>query len=256
MKRWLVIGLTTLVGFAILASVFVFIFHLRLFIPRYEYAHIRMRLFVQGTEVDVQDLFSEYTLYRGACSGDVQRAPMSSVKKDPHSVRLMWKGLTGQDLFTFLGIAAHHQPVPKSLGYALGAPFPTSVPIPAHTQTLPEATNTNTFIFVRSGEGFIERPLSWWLKNSLEKNMGRNSQIKLTWSTDIASAHEEETEINTSSTDPFVLAQEQEEARMLNNILGDVVIFLDEPERPSDKEIENIFSTFPLITGGLCDEAS
>ena len=254
MKRWLAIGLSTVVVIAIVASVFVFFSSSRLFLPRYEYAHIRVRLFVHGTEVDVSDLFSSYTLYRGACSGRVQNAPMSTVKKDPHSVRLMWKGLTGEDLFAFLGIGALGEKGPHVLGYTLGLKLPRTIPVPAHTRILPQAQTTNTFIYVRSGDGFIERPLPYWLAHTLEENMGRNSQIKLSWFSDIALAHEGETEIDLTSTDPLVIAGEQEEARVLNNILGDAVIFLDQQERPSDEEIENIFATFPLIAGGLCDE--
>ncbi len=256
MKRWLVIGLTTIVGLAILASVFVFLSPSRFFFPRYEYAHVRMRLFVQGTEVDVRDIFSSYTLYRGACSGKVQDAPFSTVKKDPHSIRLMWKGLTGQNLFTFLGIGTHNRGAKKILGYRIGLGVPGVITVPVHAQTLPWADEAHTFIYVRSGGGFTERALSYWLSHTLEENMGRNSQIKLSWFSDVAFAHEGETEIDLTSTDPLVIAQEQEEARMLNNILGDAVIFLNQQERPSDEEVEKVFATFPLIVGGLCDETS
>jgi hypothetical protein len=257
MNRRLSLSLLLVLGCAILGGfLFVTVFHVRLFIPRYEYAHVRMRIFTGTKEIDVRDVFSGYTFFRGACSGVVQSDPFGTVKKDPHSIRLMWKGLTGRDVFMYLGIRTNKKPQSDTLGYAFHFPQFTKIVSPSRAISLPEATPETAFIFVRSGDGFIERSLSTWLHGSLETNLGRNSQIKLSWFSSIAFAHEEETEINTSSANPFIIVQEQEEARVLNNILGDMVIFLNQNTRPTNEEIEAIFNSFPLITGGLCDEAT
>ncbi len=221
------------------------------FFPQYEYAHIRLRVFVEGTEIDVGNNPNGTRLFQGACSAVLQKEPLATILKDPHSIRLMWKGVKLQDVFTYLGLRDT-----DFFGYVFSPSFGVKkIPLEAKSIIVaPEATPR--FLFIRTGEGYIEREISDWFGKSIEDVFGRSSQIRLSWYTpNIASAHEEEGEINTSSTDPLVILQEQEEARRLNNVLGEGVLFIQH-SRPENDQIQRAFDTFPLLSGSLCDEAS
>lgn len=202
--------------------------------PQVDHYHMRMQLFVDGEYIDFgQDKFQE-TYTPGQCTDGLTDTPIHFHDNKDQYVHIHWDGITGGEVLKYYGINRING-LNNGLGYRtdLGI-VPKKVGV--HTYLIPDNNKTIHMYQVAENGTITKRDTNDFLEQDLETFFGVKSSITLQREdaerfaflprvTPNVYAHEEKTQPSTKS---------DSELRKLNDLLGDVIIFLQDEEPPLD----------------------
>ncbi len=217
-------------------------------LPKMEHAHFRMQIIVEGKKEDFAEAKYQQTYEKGVCSAELSNEPIHFHDAKDQVVHLHWKGVTGGDVLKYYGwnLAGGRADI---LGYRFDrSPIPEAVPI--HGADLPAIpTGTKLWVYAGSQEKYDQRILADFLGKDVEEFFGRKSTVNTDMALDpqnffapTAYAHD-----GHDHGDAKTPAQLED----INNLLGNVVIFVQRDE-PSDEAVKERFNALEPLTDSTC----
>lgn len=222
--------------------------------PAVQHYHFRMQLITDGKAVNFAgDAFQEgYS--KDNCNTDLTAQPFHFHDQRDQMVHVHWDDMTGGLLLKFYGWN-YTGGLSGTLGYRFDKlPKVTSVPI--HGQVLPKpATGDKFYVYTGDKDGYRERSWDDFLKQDFEtffnkkSNLGDEGSEQTGWLNRLfpkAYAHGNERH-DASDT----LALSEDELKIINNLLGNVVIFAQK-DKPDDTQIKERFDHLAPLEASAC----
>lgn len=219
--------------------------------PALEHLHFRTQIVVDGQAVDFShDRFQQPET--GSCSEAVSKTPIDFHDNLDQMTHIHWKSMTGGELLKYYGwneVGGQSE----SLGYRFdqGA-MPVSVPI--HGKVLPEVPITDAFyVYIGNENSYQRKDWNDFLHQDFEAFFGKKSNLNITaslnWLDGLlfkrAAAHGG---INDGHEGDEPTA---EELQQINNLIGNVVIFV-QPDEPSSLEVKDRFKNLVPLQNSTC----
>lgn len=224
--------------------------------PTYQHYHFRTQILVDGKAVDFsKDEFQKETVASTTCSAAVGGVPIDFHDKMDQLTHVHWDGMTGGEFLKYFGwnyIGGNADLLGRR--YDAGV-TPQSVKI--YGKLLPSVPDKDNF-FVYIGDKYNYQQKSWddFLKQDLETFFGKKSNI----------GHSEEVSSNTvldwlfpkayahgEVMDEHPSGKSEEELTRINNVVGNVVIFVQE-KQPTKEQIKARFDNLVPLHDSTCGD--
>jgi hypothetical protein len=223
--------------------------------PLYEHYHFRLSLNVDSREVNFADAKFQEGYSKDNCNADLPTHPFHFHDDRNHFVHVHWEGMTGGQLLKYYGWN-YIGGTPSILGYRFDQQLvPQRQPI--HGNVLPHpASADNFYVYSGSAARYRQRDFKDFTSQDLEKFFGRTSNSPshtmnkqkrgglASWLEPKAYAHDHEAAAPTVSLSRDQLLQ-------LNNLIGDVVIFVQKT-KPTDSQIKDRFDHLTPLSTSTC----
>ncbi len=252
LKKMLFVGLAAIVALVLLGSVYIYaVSPAAIRNPQMDHIHFRMQLVVGGQDVDF-GLPAYQTPYdKNQCSADLPTLPIHFHDQKNQFVHLHWANITGGMVlknygWNFMGGGA------DILGYRLDD-LPRVKSVPIHGRNLPNPpSGARYWVYAGDANGYQKRQFNDFKNQDVEKFFGRESNFPAAQTSLIdrlfpkAYAHGSESHAN-------ALPGESEEERLtrINNLIGNVVIFVQKNE-PDDAQIKDKFAHLEPLSDSTC----
>lgn len=211
--------------------------------PRLEHAHFRMQLVVDQKAVNLGEDKYQKPYEKGICSDNLSADPIHLHDNKNQFVHLHWKEISGGLVLKNYGWNFVGGP-DNLLGYRLDK-LPAVEAVPIFGDVLPSVPAESQFwIYTGSADQYQSRLFEDFLKQNLETFFGTESLINA----------EEEFSV-WDALFPTASAHEghphEDELQRINNLLGDVVIFV-QASKPSDQQVKDQFSKLEPLSNSVC----
>jgi putative lipase involved disintegration of autophagic bodies len=227
--------------------------------PQYDHAHFRLDYIYHGKAENFSSDKYQLGYSKDSCTADLAKEPFHFHDNKNNFVHLHWQSMTGGQVLKYYGFNKIDL-IDQYLGIRLDLIPQLKINFtPIHANVLPKPTEKDK-IYVYSGkpESYTKRELNDFLFQDLEKFFNTKSSIKETldkekqinYFTIQAQAHSDEVEktIVQSDANP---PKTEEELKEINNLLGDVIIFVQESE-PKPGEIKERLSKLEPLSLSTC----
>lgn len=232
-------------------------------LPQLEHAHLRFEVIVGGTAANFADAAFQ-TQYAQACSDTISPEPIHFHDGKDQFLHVHWKGVTGGIVLKNYGLN-YIGGADDTLGYRFDTSLlPTRVPI--HGKNLPAApAGAQLWVYTGDAGSYKERASADFLQQDFETFLGKKSSVgQLSWPETLlfarASAHngvdhgstQEATEHE--SGEPATTAapaKTQEELVRIQNLLGNIVVFVQK-DKPSDAQVAERFNNLAPLPQSTC----
>lgn len=224
--------------------------------PLYEHYHYRMSLIVNGKEEDFGSDKYQEGYSKDNCNATLTQHPIHFHDNRNHFVHIHWEGMTGGQVLKYYGwnfIGGSKQ----SLGqrFDSGARLQT---VPIHGNVLPAIPNdANFYVYTGSATDYKSRSFDDFTKQDLEQFFGKASNspahelnkqkrsgLQLPRASAQAAADHQEHSSDTNGLSGVDLQR-------LNNLIGDVVIFVQANE-PTRQQITERFNGLEPLSESSC----
>lgn len=222
--------------------------------PAVDHPHYRLQVSVDGQAVNFGE--AKYQEEKpNVCTEEIPETPIHFHDGLDQFLHVHWKGITGGEVLKYYGWN-----FVGGVDDSLGARFDTGVlptNVPIHGDVLPTLpAGANFYVYVGDENGYVRREWNDFLKQELKTFFGKASnfgqQANLNWFEGLlfkkASAHGGENHNATSQTDG---AKSDEELQRINNLIGNVVIFV-QPNEPDGQQIQSRFNNLVPLTDSAC----
>lgn len=224
--------------------------------PTYQHYHFRTQILVDGNAVDFsKDEFQEETAKSTACSAAVGGVPIDFHDKMDQLAHVHWNGMTGGEFLKYFGwnyIGGSDELLGRR--YDAGI-MPQSVEI--YGKLLPSLPDkSNFFVYVGDKDSYQQKKWNDFLNQDLETFFGKKSNIGhseevssnpvLNWLFPKAYAHG-------GVMDEHPSSKSEEELTRINNVIGNVTIFVQEKE-PTKEQIEARFDNLVPLHESTCGD--
>ena len=224
--------------------------------PTFQHYHFRSQILVDGKAVDFsKDEFQEETGTTTTCSAAVGGLPIDFHDKMDQLAHVHWNGMTGGEFLKYFGwnfIGGSDELLGRR--YDAGV-MPQSVKI--YGKLLPSLPDkTNFFVYVGDKNSYQQKSWNNFLNQNLETFFGKKSNI----------GHSDEVSSNTvldwlfpkayahgGVMDEHPSNQSEEELTRINNVIGNVVIFVQEKE-PTKEQIKARFDNLVPLHDSTCGD--
>jgi hypothetical protein len=230
--------------------------------PLMEHYHFRMQVVIDGKAENFGSDKYQAGYSKDNCNALLTDSPIHFHDNKDQFVHIHWEGMTGGQVLKHFGWNFIGGP-DGAHGYRFDAGN-RLVKVPIHGKDLPtRPDDTQYFVYVRNGEGYTEKKWQDFLDQDLEKFFGVTSNFpahKLNqekrkssldslrqWIAPTAYAHNGEDH----GTPGEAASHDQTELKRINNLLGDVVIFVQK-ERPGESQITERFGKLEPLTDSTC----
>ncbi len=224
--------------------------------PLLEHYHFRMQIIMNGQPENFGDEKYQAAYAKDQCNADLPAHPIHFHDGKDQFAHIHWEGMTGGIMMKYYGWNYIGGP-DDILGYRVDKlPNPDKVPI--HGKVLPVIPNdTNFYIYTGDKNNYQKRNFEDWKTQDLERFFGKTSN---------SPAHE----LNKKKSfldnifpevyahdgvihEPTAASHESEEEKLtrINNLIGDVIIFVQKNE-PSVQEIKERFSNLQPLSESTC----
>jgi len=220
--------------------------------PTYEHYHFRTQVIVNGKAVDFsKDEFQE-EYNSTTCSAEVGGVPIDFHDKMDQMTHVHWNGMTGGEFLKYFGwnyIGGNDDLLGRRFDAGL---VPQSVKI--YGKLLPAVPEkANFYIYVGDKDSYEQKDWNSFLNKDLEEFFGKKSNLGqahtsefsvLNWLFLTAYAHGGEVDEHPSD-------KSEEELSSINNLIGNVVIFVQENE-PTKEQIQARFNDLVPLQESTC----
>jgi hypothetical protein len=226
--------------------------------PSLDHYHFRTQLLVDGELVDfsADEFQQEYD--KNSCSADLSGTPIDFHDNEGQMTHIHWSGITGGELLKYYGwnlIGGDDD----SMGTRFDQGFMSMHRIPTYGDLLPDVPEgANYYIYTGDEHEYEKRDWEEFLNSDLEDFFGVESLLHsdedvsgfniLDLFSGKAYAHgdvvDEHDEADGDET-------EEERLTRINNLIGNVVIFV-QSEEPSDEQIVERFNSLSPLTDSVC----
>lgn len=254
--------------------------------PLLEHYHFRMQILVNGKAENFANAKYQTGYSKDNCNVALPAMPIHFHDSKDQFVHIHWEGTTGGQVLKYYGwnfVGGMHD----LLGYRFDQ-LPNITKVPIHGEILPTIPNDATFyIYTGDSKGYKEKKFDDFTHQDLEKFFGvtsnfpahkLNEQKRHTsflnviepsahaapdnmggMSMDSAMSNDTGAPINdnsllhtdTSTTHSTGAIHSQEELKRINNLLGNVVIFVQK-DKPSDQQIKDRFNHLEPLSDSVC----
>lgn len=225
--------------------------------PKMEHYHFRMQVLVNGKAENFGDNKYQQDYAKDQCNANLTEQPIHFHDMKDQFVHIHWEGMTGGMVMKYYGWN-YIGGVNKALGYKLDD-LGDIQKVNTHGNFLPAVPDGAQFyIYAGDENGYKQKSFDDWKSQDLEKFFGKTSNSpaheinqQLSFINQLfpkASAHGTEDHSTTTTT-----AEESEEERLtrINNLLGNVVIFVQK-DKPTDQQIKDRFNDLEPLTDSTC----
>lgn len=225
--------------------------------PLPEHYHLRLQVLVNGKAENFADAKYQEGYAKDNCSALLTSSPIHFHDQKDQFVHIHWEGMTGGQVLKYYGwnfIGG----LKDSLGYRFDDKHRLQR-VPIHGKALPAIPEDATFyVYLRTDDGYTEKRFEDFTQQDLEVFLGRTSnypghelnkqkrsfldQLR-TAIIPTAQAHDGHDHGSTAGDDPTLVR--------LNNLLGDVVIFVQK-DKPAADQIKARFDDLEPLTDSSC----
>lgn len=226
--------------------------------PKMEHYHFRMQILVDGKAENFGTKGYQVGYSKDQCNSNLTEQPIHFHDNKDQIVHIHWEGMTGGMVFKHYGWNFIGGP-DNSLGYKIDK-LSDIQKVTTHGKYLPEFTDdAEFFIYTGDENSFVEKTFDDWKKQDLEDFFGVTSNFPahkinkgeqgslLNKLFPKASAH------GTADDADGDDGTETEEERLtrINNVIGNVVIFIQK-DKPSDGQIKERFGKLEPLSESTC----
>ena len=222
--------------------------------PLLEHYHFRMQVLVNGKAENFAENKYQQDYTKDQCNAQLPEQPIHFHDNKDQFVHIHWEGMTGGMVMKYYDWN-YIGGINKALGYKLDD-LKDIQKVNMHGNFLPAVPDGAKF-YVYSGDekAYKERSFEDWKKQDLEEFFGKPSNFpgnKLRTSLldklfPIASAHGT---ADDADGDDGTETEEQRKTR-INNLIGNVVIFVQK-EKPSDQQVIDRFNKLAPLSDSTC----
>ena len=224
--------------------------------PTYQHYHYRTQILVNGNAVDFsKDEFQVPSGTSTTCSAEVGSIPIDFHDKMDQLTHVHWNGVTGGEFLKYFGwnyIGGDDDLLGRQ--YDVGI-MPSSVQV--YGKVLPAVPDkANLYVYVGDKNDYQQKDWNDFLKQDLEtffdkkSNIGHSEEVSsanvLDWLFPKASAHG-------GVIDEHPSEKSEEELTRINNLVGNVAIFVQEKE-PTKEEIQARFDNLVPLHESTCGD--
>lgn len=216
--------------------------------PTFQHYHFRMQILVDGKPVNFAEKEFQTETAKDVCSAQLTKQPIHFHDAKDQIVHIHWDGMTGGLVLKYYGWN-YYGGLHGTLGFRFDS-FPKLINVPIHGNTLPAVPPGDTFyVFTGDAGHYRERTFNDFVHKDLEDFFGKKSNLPSSENTGFlgvlfpkAYAHEAEIASGGNVSD--------QELQRLNNLIGNVVIFVQK-DHPSVQNVQDRFhklAPLPLST--------
>ena len=227
-----------------------------------EHYHFRMQILVNGKAEDFSSKGYQTGYAKDQCNANLPEQPIHFHDNKDQFTHIHWEGMTGGMVMKYYGwnfIGGMN----NALGYKLDK-ISDPQKVTTHGNYLPAVPKDATF-YVYSGDenGYKERSFNDWKSQDLETffnttsnfpahdiNQGKQTSL-LDRVFPKAYAHGDEDHSTPQSNNSTDSETEEEKLTRINNLVGNVVIFVQK-DKPTDQQIKDRFNDLEPLSDSTC----
>lgn len=221
--------------------------------PKFEHYHFRTQIVVDGKSVDFsKDKFQNKT--PGTCSIEPGGTPIDFHDKTDQLTHIHWDGVTGGEFLKYYGwnlIGGSDE----NLGLRYDESSVIGQTVDRYGAFLPDIPNgSNYYVYIGDANGYEKKDWNNFLKQDLEAFFGTKSNLN----------QDDKTTLLENMLFPKAYAtggqsdkhagdngKTEEELKRINNLIGNVTIFVQKDE-PSSAQIKARFSNLVPLKDSIC----
>lgn len=215
--------------------------------PRTAHYHFRMQIINGGTPVDLSALPFQTPFNKDICDATLTKEPIHFHDQLDQFVHIHWDGMTGGLLLKHYGWN-FLSGADDTLGYRFDD-LPRLNRVPIHGQALPKPpADAKYYVYIGNTSTYKERTWDDFLRLNLRtffesqpKPIAGSMLDRLIPSASAHSGHDHDT----------AGSKTQEELTLLNNVIGNVVIFVQK-DAPTDAQIKDRFNHLIALPESSC----
>lgn len=226
--------------------------------PKLEHYHFRMQILVNGKAENFAEDKYQQDYAKDQCNANLPEQPIHFHDSKDQFTHIHWEGMTGGMVMKYYGWN-YIGGINKALGYKLDD-LGDIQKVNTHGNFLPAVPDDAKFyIYTGDENGYKEKSFDDWKNQDLEQffektsNFPAHEQNKQTGVLDKlfpkASAHGTEDHSNTQAQP--TTETEEEKLTRINNLVGNVVIFVQK-DKPTDQQIKDRFNDLDPLTDSTC----
>ena len=227
--------------------------------PQLEHYHFRMQILVNGKAEDFSSKAYQIGYAKDQCNANLPEQPIHFHDSKDQFTHIHWEGMTGGMVMKYYGWN-YIGGMNEALGYKLDN-LADIQKVTTHGNYLP-AVSKDTAFYVYTGDetGYKLRSFDEWKNQDLEEFFGTTSNFpahkinkgeQTSWLDALspkAYAHGGEDDGNDGEPGEET---EQEKLTRINNLIGNVVIFVQK-DKPTDQQVKDRFNNLAPLTDSTC----
>lgn len=218
--------------------------------PAFQHYHFRMQLLVDGKAVNFAGKSFQVPVGHDVCNADLTKQPIHFHDGKDQMVHIHWDGITGGQVLKYYGwnyVGGMH----GTLGTRFDS-FPKLVNVPIHGNALPQIKDGDKFyVYVGDGRNYKEKSFDDFTHQDLEVFFGKKSNLPSEDGTSLLDKLFPKAYAHGSEAHDTISPMAQEELKKLNNLLGNVVIFVQK-DKPTDQQIKDRFDHLEPLSLSSC----
>lgn len=209
--------------------------------PEKTHEHFRLQVAIDGEFEDFTTPEYQEQYEKGICSGLLTETPIHLHDDNGQMVHLHWDGVTGGQLLKYYGLnyIKGGQELLGTRTDDTGA----KVDVPIRGEILPKPSEgSRMWVYVNDSSddlGYVEYDNNGFLKTDIEKVLTGYSEEQ--------SASVNDDTISTDTNNEYT----QKELSIINNVLGDIVVYVQQSE-PTQEELTEAFKNFSQLEESVC----
>lgn len=225
--------------------------------PKLEHYHFRMQILVNGRAENFAEDKYQQDYAKDQCNAELPEQPIHFHDQKDQFTHIHWEGMTGGMVMKYYGWN-YIGGINKALGYKLDD-LSDIQKVNTHGNFLPAVPGDAEFyIYTGDENGYQEKSFDDWKDQDLEQFFGKTSNFpaheqnqQASWLDQLlpkAMAHGGADDGNDG--EPGEETEEQKLTR-INNIIGNVVIFVQKDE-PTEQQIKDRFNALEPLSDSTC----
>lgn len=224
--------------------------------PKLEHYHFRMQILVNSKAEDFSTEAYQTGYSKDQCNANLPEQPIHFHDNKDQFVHIHWEGMTGGMVMKYYGWN-YIGGVNNALGYKLDK-LSDAQKVTTHGNYLPAVSKDAQFyVFTGDENSYKERSFDDWKNQDLEQFFGRtsnfpahelNKQKSSLLDKAFPKAYAHGTENDSDGADNET---EQEKLTRINNLEGNVVIFVQN-DKPTDQQIKDRFNKLLPLDDSTC----
>ncbi len=228
--------------------------------PKLEHYHFRMQILVNGKSEDFSTQAYQTGYAKDQCNANLPEQPIHFHDSKDQFTHIHWEGMTGGMVMKYYGWN-YIDGLDNALGYKLND-LSDIQKVTTHGNYLPAVPKDDTFyIYTGDENSYKKQSFDDWKSKDLEDFFGKTSNSpahELNKSGDVSvldflfpKAYAHGTAEDADGDDGAAAETDQDKLTRINNLLGNVVIFVQKDE-PTDQQIKARFNDLEPLTDSTC----
>jgi hypothetical protein len=209
--------------------------------PYLQHYHFRSQIIVDGVAQNFADAKYQTPESNVSCDAALPAEPIHFHDNKNQITHVHWDGMTGGLFLKDYGLN-YIGGIDNALGYRFDH-LPHLVKVPTHGHLLPTpAAGDNFYVYSGNQTSYRARSFNDFLHQDFETFFGKTSNLKSTKPTSM---------LNSIFPKAYAAQLDQEQLTFLNNLIGNVVIFVQK-QKPTDAQIKDRFSHLEPLSESVC----